>query len=295
MKRFASGHCTLLCTGLCLASLVSTSGTLQAQQSMASRYDVFAGFTSINAPALGLIQPGFHTQAGVNMRPWYSIGADYSVASGSEVLKPDLLPLALQQTIAGGILQYQSLGVLPASYTLAIPTNAFTQTFAAGPQMAYRHFQKLTLFVRPSLGALRETATPHPAAADFFAKSVVAQLAPTGAKTDWTGFYGVGGGGDYALTRHFGVRAQIDAVYNHPFNDILENGRWTYRYSVGPSFHFGRNILATGSTARLRGLRGPHRDLASIPASTSAPEANHQAFSTSAATMAAGPVQAAAE
>lgn len=212
-----------------------------AQQATISRYDVYTGFTSINSPALGLSQPGFHTQAGVNMRPWYSLGFDYSVGSGSEILKPDLLPSALQAQIAGAEELYTAEGLLPAGYQLAIKTDAFTQTFAAGPQLMYRHFEKATFFIRPSLGALRERATPHPS--DAFATLIAQQLAPAGSKLDWTGFYGVGGGSDYRVTRHFGIRAQMDVVYNHPFNDILANGRWTFRYSVGPSFHFGHNIL----------------------------------------------------
>lgn len=79
---------------------------------------------------------------------------------------------------------------------------------------------------------------------DAFQKVIVAQLAPAGYKLDWTGFYGAGGGGELALTKHIGVRMQLDAVYNHPFNDILANGRWTFRSSVGTSFHFGRNTAA---------------------------------------------------
>lgn len=212
-----------------------------AQQTTISRYDVYTGFTSINSPQLGLSQPGFHTQAGINMRPWYSLGFDYSVASGSEILKPDLLPTALQTQIAGAQELYTLEGLLPVGYQLAIKTDAFTQTFAAGPQLMYLHFEKATLFVRPSLGALRERATPHPA--DPFATAIAQQLAPSGSKLDWTGFYGVGGGGDYRVTRHIGIRAQMDVVYNHPFNDILANGRWTFRYSVGPSFHFGHSIV----------------------------------------------------
>jgi hypothetical protein len=153
--------------------------------------------------------------------------------------------VALQQEISQLEQEEMALGLLPANYELAIPTHAFTETFAAGPQLQYRHYAKATFFVRPSLGALRERATPHPT--DAFATAVAQQLAPAGYKLDWTGFYGVGGGTDYVLTRHFGVRAQLDAVYNHPFNDILANGRWTLRYSVGPSFHFGRSILPTKS------------------------------------------------
>lgn len=214
-----------------------------AQQESISRYDVYAGFASINSPALGLSQPGFHMQAGMNMRPWYSMGFDYSVGSGSEILRPDLLPSALQAQIAAAEQLYIAGGLLPADYQLAIKTDTFTQTFAAGPQLMYRHYSKATFFIRPSLGALRERATPHPG--DSFATTVTKQLAPAGSKLDWTGFYGVGGGGDYRVTKHFGIRAQMDVVSNHPFNDILANGRWTFRYSVGPSFHFGHNILET--------------------------------------------------
>ena len=214
---------------------------IHAQQTTISRYDVYTGFASINSSALGLSQPGFHTQAGVNMRPWYSFGFDYSVGSGSETLKPDLLPAALQAQITGAEELYTAEGLLPPGYQLAINTDAFTQTFAAGPQLMYRHYEKATFFLRPSLGALRERATPHPS--DPFSTLIAQQLAPSGSKLDWTGFYGIGGGGDYKVTKHFGIRAQLDAVYNHPFNDILANGRWTLRYSVGPSFHFGRNIL----------------------------------------------------
>jgi hypothetical protein len=233
----------------CFSSLLFTAavsmGIAQAQQTNVSRYDVYAGFTDLYAPALGLNQPGFHTQAGVNMRP-------YSVASGNEILKPNLLPAALQAEIAAVEQEYIAGGVLQPNYQLEIPTHAFTETFAAGPQLMYRHYTKATFFVRPSLGALRERATPHPT--DAFSTAIAEQLAPAGYKLDWTGFYGVGGGVDYSLTRHFGIRGQMDAVYNHPFNDILENGRWTYRYSVGPSFHFGRNILPAPKMAKLHSM-----------------------------------------
>ena len=212
----------------------------KAQQSEIRRYDAYAGFTDIDAPDLGLNQLGFHTQGGINMRRWYSMGFDYSVVSGSEVLTTALLTPTLQAQVNGAQQQFIALGLLPPNYKLMVPTDAFTQTFAFGPQLVYRRFSKVTLFLRPSLGALRERATPHPA--DPFQKLVVNELAPAGYKLDWTGFYGVGGGADLRVNKWLGVRAQFDAVYNHPFNDILENGRWTYRYSIGPSFHFGKNI-----------------------------------------------------
>jgi len=89
---------------------------------------------------------------------------------------------------------------------------------------------------------------PH--AQDAFQTVIVGQLAPAGFKRDWTGFYGFGGGAEVALSKHIGLRGQMDVVYNHPFNDILADGRWTYRFSVGPSFHFGRNVAAGGKKSR---------------------------------------------
>jgi hypothetical protein len=116
----------------------------------------------------------------------------------------------------------------------------FTQTFALGPMLTFRHFQHVTFFVRPSLGAIRKTATPKPH--DPVTAVVVQALVPAGRKTDWRGFYGFGGGADFILSRHFAIRLQSDVVYDHLFNDILKDGRWTIRFSVGPAFFFGPNI-----------------------------------------------------
>jgi hypothetical protein len=146
----------------------------------------------------------------------------------------------LQAQINAAQTQYTALGLLPPGYRLRVPTNASTQTFGAGPQLAYRHFARATLFIHPAFGALREHAVPLPA--DAFQKVVVAQLAPGGSKTDWIATYGVGGGGELALNKHFTARAQMEVVWNHPFSDLLDKGRWTFRYSVGPSFQFGRNV-----------------------------------------------------
>jgi len=236
--RVASSR-LLLCCAIAACSM-GPAFSVQAQQTYVSRYDAYVGFADIDSPRLGLNEHnGFHAQAGMNPRRWFSIGGDYSEGTGSQLLTTDLLPTALQTQINAAQAAYIAGGALPPSYHLAVPTDAATQTFAAGPQLALRHFSKVTFFLRPSLGALRERAVPHPA--DAFQTVIVAQLAPAGFKRDWTGFYGVGGGGDYSLSPHFGIRAQMDLVYNHPFNDILANGRWTFRYSVGPSFHFGRN------------------------------------------------------
>ena len=214
----------------------------QTQQTYIGRYDAYIGYADINSPDLGLNESGFHTQGGINLRRWLSVGGDYSIGWGSQLLTTNLLPAALQAQVNAAQQGYIEQGYLPTNYRLAVPTDAFTETFAFGPQLVDRHYSRVSLFLRPSLGALRERATPNPA--DSFQKVIVAGLAPAGFKLDWTGFYGVGGGGEVALTPHIGLRMQLDAVYNHPFNDILANGRWTFRTSVGTSFHFGRNIAA---------------------------------------------------
>jgi hypothetical protein len=153
------------------------------------------------------------------------------------VLTANLATPALQQQLSG----------LPPGYHLALPLDANTQTFTFGSQLVYRHFARTTFFLRPALSAFRIKAVPHPS--DPIATLVAEELAPHGKKTDWTGAYGVGGGAECAVTKHVGVRIQLDAVYNHPFNDILGSGNWTYRYSVGPAFHFGRNIAVKSRKA----------------------------------------------
>jgi hypothetical protein len=220
--------------------LILAAVHVHAQQSYVGRYDAYVGFADLYTPELGLNQVGFHTQVGINPRRWYSVGFDYSVSTGSEVLTTALLPASLQAQVNAAQAAYIAAGLLPPNYQLAVPTDATTQTFALGPQLIFRHFPHAAIFVRPSLGALRERAVPHPA--DPFATVVAHELAPAGFKLDWTGFYGVGGGGDFVLTKHLGLRTQIDIVHDYPFNDILAHGRWTYRFAVGPSFHLGRNV-----------------------------------------------------
>jgi hypothetical protein len=98
----------------------------------------------------------------------------------------------------------------------------------------------VTLFVRPSIGAIHEVATPH--GTDPYAKAIVSALAPTGQKTDSTLFVGFGGGADFNVTKHVGLRVQADLVHDHLFSDTLQDARYTVRFSVGPCFSIGKNI-----------------------------------------------------
>jgi hypothetical protein len=218
-----------------------SAATLTGQQTYVTRFDAFAGYTYLNSPHVGLVEHGFHTQAGVRVWPWLSIGFDYSVSTGDLTVTPDLLVPSLQQLLAAQLAQLAAAGLLPPGYRLAIPVSSLTQTFAGGPQVAFRHWKSVTIFVRPSLGIIRESATLNPR--DPIAVGVVAQVAPSGTKRDTTGFYGFGGGADLNFSRHVGVRIQGDFVRDHVFSDLLKDPRNTVRLSIGPCFNFGRNIM----------------------------------------------------
>jgi hypothetical protein len=229
-----------------LTFLVLIAGHARAQEYV-GRYDIYSGFTTLETPYRDLVQRGYHLQLGYNVRTWASLGFDYSISSGHNTITPNFLPLNLQQLLQ------QELG--PAYALVAVPANATTQTFAAGPQYQYRRFERATFFVRPALGAVRESATPRPK--DPLNTAIVQQLVPSGHKTDWQGFYGFGGGLDLNATKHISLRMQTDVVYYHLFNDILRDGSWTVRWSVGPSFHFGRNVRAEKSVQLKSAPTGP--------------------------------------
>lgn len=216
---------------------------LHAQQSYVSRYDLYSGFTAFSTPHLNLTERGYNFQGGLNLRSWLTTGFDFAYVSGHSSLTPSMLKSSLAAQIEGEIAALEAAHQLPPGYMLFVPTDSTTQTFAAGPQFSYRHWNAITLFVRPSIGAVHQTATPHPNPLDPFAVAVTQVLAPSGKKVDWTGFYGFGGGIDWNLTPHFALRTQMDLVRWHLFNDLLD-ANWTVRYSVGPAFRFGGNILS---------------------------------------------------
>jgi len=214
------------------------------QQTNVTRFDLFTGYAFLDSPHISLFENGFQFQFGVRPRTWYSLGFDYSYSKGDLTVTPDLLPDSTYQLLAAQLKGAILAGIIPPTYTLAVPATSRTHSFAVGPQLAYRHFKHVTLFLRPSIGAIHESATPKPNPSDLFAVGVVKSLAPAGVKTDWQGFYGFGYGFDILFTNHFAIRTQGDLVWDHLFNDLLKDGRWTTRFSVGPCFNFGKNIAA---------------------------------------------------
>jgi hypothetical protein len=186
-----SGPCRLIVFSLFAVQMHS-------QQTYVTQFDAFAGYTYLNSLHVGFAEHGFHTQFGANVWTWLSVGFDYSVSTGDLTLTPDLLLPSLQQLLAAQLAQLAAAGLLPPGYKLAIPVSSLTQTFAGGPQIAFRHWKTVTIFVRPSVGLVRESATPH--ATDPINAAVNAQLARSGTKRgtkrDTTPFYGFGGGVD---------------------------------------------------------------------------------------------------
>lgn len=222
------------------ACLLLTAACAFAQQEYVGKYDIYGGFGYLNSPKISLSENGFHTQAGMRMNRWLSLGFDYTVVTGDGALVPSLLPTSLQQTLGAQLGGLAAAGKLPPGYALKVPISSNTQTFSLGPQVSYRHFRQFTLFARPDLGAIREVATPKPA--DPIASAILAQLAPSGKKQDWTYFYGFGGGIDVNITKKFSIRVQADFVRDHLFNDLLKDSRNTVRFAIGPGFQWGRNV-----------------------------------------------------
>lgn len=211
-----------------------------AQQSYISRFDQFDGYTYLNSPLVSLAENGFHTQFGVRPVTWLALGFDYSVSKGDLTLTPDLLTTQLQQSLGAQLQQLVLGGVIPPTYKLVAPAHSVTQTFAAGPELLFHHFKAVTIFVRPSVGVIHETATPE--LTDPIETLVVQQLAPTGKKTDNALFYGAGGGIDLNFSKHVILRVQGDFVRSHLFSDLIGGSRNTVRLSIGPAFEFGKNI-----------------------------------------------------
>jgi hypothetical protein len=244
----------------CLAVvLFSLSVCAMAQQDYVGRYDFYAGFSYLYSPKLNLQQRGENTQIGVNLRRWLAFGVDYSIQFGGAALTPSDLKTQYA-TPLNELLEEGQAGLLapvgfPASYftnyRLYAPFDATTQTFAIGPQLTYRHFKRATFFIHPSLGVIHENITLH--SHDAFTQELVlpallGELPGTTAvlhttkPNDTTPFYGLGGGADYNLTKHFHVRTDLEFVHTYLFSNLLATARNSLRVSFGPTINFGRNV-----------------------------------------------------
>ncbi|HEY6305904.1 MAG TPA: outer membrane beta-barrel protein [Candidatus Angelobacter sp.] len=211
--------------------LISTVALAQPEQEYVSRYTAFAGYSYLNSPKLNLAERGFNVEFGVNVTRWLALGADYSYFTGhSDIFAQDLTPA----------IQLQLSHVVPPGVLVFLPFDSTTYTFTAGPQFNYRGAKWATFFARPALGGLHETANLKPNTP--LTTLLVAQLVPSGSKSDLEVFYGFGGGFELIPTKHFGLQFAADFVHVNLFQGFLGSGRNSLRLSVGPTFRFGKNV-----------------------------------------------------
>ena len=229
----------LFCTLILFVSLAAV-----AQQDYVGRFDVFTGYTYLATPSLDLPQHGYHTQTGVNLNRWLALGVDYAHFNGKATLVPTQL-VATDQAAVGQLLHNPAFAPFFAAnpnYSLSVPYNASTWEFAAGPVLNVRKFKAVTVFIHPDLGVLSESVTAKPRSGDLPAITAINALVPGGQKSDKVMFYGVGGGIDFNVSKHMGIRTHFDYVHCFLFENLLASSRNSFRYSIGPTFRFGGNV-----------------------------------------------------
>jgi Outer membrane protein beta-barrel domain len=206
-----------------------------AQQDYVSRYDGYVGWAYLSTPNMNLSQRGLDTEFGVNVRPWLSLGADFSYFTGHSSILPHMLNSTQLAKLA------PILPLLPPGYNVFVPYGATTESYSAGTQFNYRHFKKVTLFVRPDLGAFHQSININPQ--DQIIARIVQNVLGKRTTSDTEVFYGVGGGMDFNVSRPVGIRVMADFVHTNLFSNLLKQGQNNIRFSISPTFRFGRNIM----------------------------------------------------
>ena len=205
------------------------------QQEYVGRYSAFGGYSFLDSPKLKLFENGFDGSFGVNLKRWIAFGVDISVFTGSSSLVASDFNAATQQQLL------PILAMLPPGTSISIPFDATTSTYAIGPQIDIRKLKKVTFLVRPALGALHESVTAKPTD-PLTAAIVVGLVGPSRKASSTATFYGFGGGADLFPTKHVGVRVTADFVHFAIFQSFLNGGRNAVRFSIGPTFQFGKNV-----------------------------------------------------
>ncbi len=222
--------------------------TCFSQQTDIPLFSTFGGFSYYATPSLNLVQRGVDADFGVNVRPWLTLGFDFSYGDGGSTIFPHDLSAGVQARLAA------LAPTLPPGFIVAVPFSAQDYTYEAGPQFNYRHFKHVTLFARPALGALHANFKTEPQACGqpqlgcqiILTQIVTSLVGPSLSKSDTVVFYGFGGGVTWEITPHFGIRATTDFVHYNFFSDLLDGGRNSFRVAVGTKFSFGKNIVSEG-------------------------------------------------
>ena len=184
---------------------------------------------------MNLDQRGWQGQFGYNYRRSLALGFDTSYFGGSSSLTVPQLNNATIGKLA------PILPLLPSGFKVWTPYHANTYTITGGPQFNYRHFKYVTLFIHPDIGAMYQSVTVQPPN-PIMATIVGSLLGPSMKTSQWTPFYGVGGGFDLNVSNHAGLRFQSDWVSTQLFQNLLRNPQYTWRMSASPTFRFGKNV-----------------------------------------------------
>jgi hypothetical protein len=216
----------VLATILCLPAA--------AQQTDVNRYTLYTGFDSMISPARSLTEYGFDVDFGVTVKPWLALGGDFSaigngIIRGAGTIKGTETVYAPIVSAAGGD---------PSA--ILVPFKSTTYTFAAGPQFYLRKWQKITLFARPGLGGIHESADlTFPAGLGGLLTELQLPI-PSAHQTDTTWFVGVGGGCDFNVSRRVGLRVSVDWINTHLFSNLLTDRQNYIRFTIGPTFRWGQ-------------------------------------------------------
>jgi hypothetical protein len=237
--------------------------SISTEEVAVNRWDLFTGYSFLTSPTIGLNQNGFDTSFGMNLNRWLGLGVDFSYFGGST-------NLPLSDTVLQGQIEtilntcttppcFPPQAVLPTISSLSAPISVKTFTFAAGPQINVRRVKESTLFVRPGLGLIHESADINVAAVNAQVQGFCGT--PTGGifcasnegmailgtlsgalknpnMTDTEIFYGVGVGIDVNVNHRIGVRFTTDYVICHLFSNLLPQQQ-NFRFSIGPTWRFG--------------------------------------------------------
>lgn len=206
-----------------------------AQQSEITQFSLISGYSYLSTSSLNLAQRGFNGDIAQNVRPWLSIGFDFSIFTGYSTLFPSYLNSATQRKLA----QLLPPGVPPSA--VSVPYSSSTYTYQLGPQINYRRLRKVTFFVRPALGLLHAKiqTNPRPNTAPIVSALMGGKLS----SADNALFYGFGGGATWEITPHFGLRVTADLARFDFFPNVLNGSRNGVRISLTPKFGFGKNIM----------------------------------------------------
>ena len=209
-----------------------------AQQTDVNRYTVFTGFDYMVSPARNLTTRGFDADFGVSVRRWFSLGGDFG-AIGKDVISGAGTIQGSDTIFAPLLAAAAPMGAPPPS-AVQVPFTSMTYTFAAGPQFYLRKWEKVTFFARPGFGGIHETANiaipPQLGGLLILLHAPV----PSPNQSDTTYFLGLGGGFDLNVSRPVGLRFACDWVNTHLFSGLLTTRQNYVRFSVGPTFRWGR-------------------------------------------------------